>query len=412
MLTWLNDTLLLLNNNSSKKNIGGYTRLGFSSEEDLSIQAFITIAKQLHLKIEIDAIGNVFAKWQGSNIDLPSIAFGSHLDTVINGGAYDGVAGVLAGLGVIKQLQNMNYQPLHSIEIICFRAEESSRFGVSTTGSKAMTNLLKIDKIKDLKDTNGITVKEALERLHFNLTNIKSMNWKDRNFHSFVELHTEQGLILNLSDKEIGIVKAIASPLRLKIIIHGDANHTGTTPMNNRSDALATTAKIITFIEKKGYFFSKREHFVATASTINNYPNAMNVIPKTVELGVDIRSINKQLLNDFYQQLHNYCRMVSSQKNTQIKCIELANETPVLMNESVIERLKQACHKSNKSYCEMISGAGHDAMNMAQRWPSAMVFIPCNGVSHNPNEFTEIKNIANGIDVLTNYIKLIDYEVE
>ncbi|WP_180994438.1 M20 family metallo-hydrolase [Bacillus sp. Marseille-P3661] len=409
MLHWLDEKLQMLNPQTTRDENGGYTRLGFSEEEQLAMKAFIEIANELNLVIRKDEIGNLIAQWPGSNPTLPHIATGSHLDTVKNGGAYDGAAGVLAGLGVIKQLQSLKYTPSHTIEVICFISEESSRFGVPTIGSKAMTGQLEIDKIKHLTDPDGTTIQDAMEHIGVNLSEISRAERKGSELHSFVELHIEQGIVLENADCNVGIVSGISSPLRYKVQINGVASHSGSTLMEYRKDAMAIAGRIITFIEELGKSESQKDHFVSTVTTADVSPNVMNVIPGSVTLGIDIRSTNDQLKQQSQTKFENYCKSLSASTGVDIKLIEIANEPAVLMNEQVMNDLMEVAGISNKSHMKIMSGAGHDAMNMAAKWKSGMLFIPCkDGISHHPNEYAKTSDILNGIDVLTNYIKLID----
>jgi hydantoinase/carbamoylase family amidase len=410
---WLEEKFKLLNPKETKDKNGGYTRLGYSKEEQLAINAFITIAKELNLNIYKDEIGNVIATWPGKIPKLPNLSFGSHLDTVKNGGAYDGVAGVLAGLGVIKLLKSLDYKPTRSIEIICFISEESSRFGVSTIGSKAMTGMLGIDNLKDLTDENSVKLEEAMKSQGIIIEEIMNAKRNEMDLHSFIELHIEQGEILQNSKKNIGIVTGIASPLRYKVYLNGEASHTGTTPMDKRKDALATAGKLITFIEELGKKSAKKDHFVATVTTVDVSPNVMNVIPETVLLGLDIRSTNDELKKESEKLLIDYCNRLSASNGVEIKLVEIANEQAVILDQNVIRDLKEAAKISNLSFTEIASGAGHDAMNMAAKWPTGMIFIPCkDGKSHHPHEYAEISDIFNGIQVLSNYVKRIDEKVE
>ncbi|MGM8212836.1 M20 family metallo-hydrolase [Virgibacillus sp. W0430] len=407
MLTWLNNTLRLLNPDCTKQSSGGYTRLAFTKEEQAAMHAFISIAKSLDLDVRTDAIGNVIATYQGAKPELPPIAFGSHLDTVKNGGAYDGTAGVLAGLGVIKQLRDIGFQPDHSLEIICFIAEESARFGIATIGSKAMAGLLPIGELDHLVDEQNVSLYEAL-RLHgLNISDIKKMDWQEKELHSFVELHIEQGPLLESANKQIGIATGIASPLRYQLQLKGEAGHTGTTPMKKRKDALVAAARWISFIEELGADLATKDHFVATVSTAHVAPNNMNVIPESVTLGVDIRSTNEQLLEESEKLLHAFCDTVVETTGVETNLLQLAKEYPVFMDLEVTDQLIKAAEHSGKTYQYIVSGAGHDVMNMAQRWPSGLLFIPCNGVSHNPDEYTDTVNILNGIEVLVDYVKLV-----
>mgnify|MGYP001943644109 CR=1 FL=1 len=387
---------------------GGYTRLGFTLEEQEAIRAFKQIAQELQLTISEDEIGNVIATFHGMDPSLPSIAFGSHLDTVTNGGAYDGVVGVLAGLGVIKQLKDFNYKPHRSINVICFISEESSRFGVSTIGSKAMAGLLDVERIKRLTDQNQITFQEAIEQLGFDIEKIKLMGKKRNQFHSFVEIHIEQGNILKDSNKKIGIVQTIATPLRYKISFEGEASHTGTTPMGKRKDTLATAARFISFIEDLGNTYANKDHFVATVSVAHVSPNVMNVIPEKTELYLDIRSINEELLEKAEVMINSYCTFLMKKYELNIRLYQISKELPIHLDNTVTSHLVEATNLANCSYQYMVSGAGHDVMNMAQIWPSGLIFIPCEGISHHPDEYTDPNNILNGINVLINYIKLVE----
>lgn len=409
VLQWLDEKLNMLNPPITREINGGYTRLGFSEEEQLAMKAFIEIANELHLTIRKDGIGNLIAFWPGSNPLLPHIAMGSHLDTVKNGGAYDGVSGVLAGLGVIKKLQSLKYMPSHTIEVICFISEESSRFGVPTIGSKAMTGQLEIDTIKHLTDHNGMTLQDAMELNGVNLSEIISVEREDYELHSFVELHIEQGIVLENAGCNVGIVSGIASPLRYKAHINGVASHSGSTLMEHRKDAMAIAGRIITFIEELGKNESQKDHFVSTVTTAEVFPNVMNVIPGVVTIGIDIRSTNDQLKKQSQRKFEDYCSFLSDSTGMEVKLIEITNEPAVLMDQQVMNDLTEAARISNKSYMEIISGAGHDAMNMATNWKTGMLFIPCKGgISHHPDEYAKTSDILNGIDVLINYIKLID----
>lgn len=401
-----------MNPEQTRDKNGGYTRLGFSEEERLAKDGVISIANELKLSVKEDMVGNIIAVWNGNYPELPSISIGSHVDTVKCGGSYDGTVGVLAGFGAIKLLKSVGYVPKHSVEVICFSSEESSRFGVSTIGSKAMTGKLDIDKVKDLTDSEGISLKEALQTQGLDITKVYSAERQNDALHSFIELHIEQGKLLEEARCPIGIVTGIASPLRLKVNISGMASHSGTSPMGKRQDALASASKIINFVEEMGLKQSKKDHFVSTVTVIDTEPNVMNVIPSYVSLGIDIRSTDDQLKMESYQMIKKYCNTLSVDRNVSIKIMELSNERAVFMNNMVMEDLKQAVKLSNNSFMEMTSGAGHDSMNTSYKWPTGLMFIPCrNGVSHHPDEHAEISHIQIGVEVLSEYIKIVDNRV-
>lgn len=378
----------------------GINRLAYTKEEQDALSYLTKIALDNKLSVKKDSIGNLFIKRKGINDFLPVVAMGSHIDSVYNGGKYDGTIGVIAGLEVLLSLNEYSIKTKHSIELIVFACEESARFGTATIGSKAMTGNIKKSELLSLKDKNNVSFKDALHKVGLNLQEIDSVRRKKSEFSSFIELHIEQGPILEQNDIDIGIVTGVSAPTRFKVTILGESSHSGSTPMNFRKDALTGAAEIILRLED----IAKKEAHLGTVSTIgvtNVYPGAMNVVPGQVELLVDIRSINAQskmrVVNQFSREINEIC----TGRNLISEIELLSDEIPTLLDKNIIEKTKNICESFDYSYKKMPSGAGHDAMNMASFCKTGMIFIPSeDGLSHNPKEFTKMSEIEKGAKVL------------
>lgn len=404
---WIEKSLLTLNLTDSMETKDGFTRLGFSKEEKLAHEQFQKIASSLGLKTWQDQVGNQWAVWE-VDPDAPTIGIGSHLDTVFEGGGYDGVVGIVAALGAIRELKKKNIKPNKNIAVISFVCEESSRFGVSTIGSKTIVGDIEKNKWEKITDQENITMVEAMEEFGVDWDEFHEAYCEDNQFESFLELHIEQGSHLFKENIDIGIVYGISTPIRLKITALGKANHTGTTQMHERKDALVAIAPLINYVQKKALELNKQsEHpLVATVSTVNVTPNAMNVIPGKVELGIDIRSVDDNLKDKFSNLVKSYCKRLEAEHQIKIEVEEIVNEEAVILNEEIQQKLAETCESLEISFCKMNSGAGHDVMNIAKRWPSGLIFIPSvNGISHHPDEYTPLRNIRIGISLLTEYLR-------
>lgn len=408
MKQWVEETLKQLNLVESMNQPEGFNREGYTKKEDESIEEFKRIAENLGMELQVDAAGSVIARWHGLKPSDPAVATGSHLDTVISGGGYDGVAGVLCGLGAVKKLKETGFQPVSPIEVICFRSEESSRFGVSTIGSKAMSGILDL-AIGDVKDIGGTTIQQAVEDRGFDWNKIQSAERKKEEIKSFIELHIEQGTQIEEYGKDYGVVHGVACPIRLNLEVQGKAGHTGTTPMNSRQDAMVAFAPIVSFVQKKALEMSEENEnpVVATVSKVELKPNSMNVIPSTVIGGVDIRSVDDRLKAQLVQAIEEKCRNIEKQFGVKILISTLVNNDSVHLDEIVAKKLEQAGKELGYSSHHMNSGAGHDVMNMAKKWPAGLIFIPCkDGLSHHPLEHASIDDLVIGIDLLSQYMKM------
>jgi hydantoinase/carbamoylase family amidase len=391
----------LLNNlNQYNSGTKGITRVAFTNEEQACGHAFMRLCKNEGLEIRMDYCGNIIARREGKQKNLPPVVIGSHLDTVYQGGKYDGVVGVTAGLEVIKRLNEQKLETEHPIEIISFACEESSRFGVSTVGSKAMAGILQKEKYQHLKDKDGITFEKALSLCALRFDQLDLASRATERFQAFFELHIEQGPILMNTNKKIGIVTGIAAPVRLIIEVKGAASHSGTTPMNMRKDALLGASELALALEEA----AKEEQHNGTVATIGvlSIPmGAMNVVPGTVEMKVDIRSTSTASRNKVLDALLKKMEDVQERRGLTIASQEISNEEPVQLSKELTLQIEKICQEKNLPYQWMQSGAGHDAMNMTSFGPVGLIFIPSlNGISHHPDEHTDLDDILIGIDVL------------
>lgn len=375
---------------------GGVTRLGYSKEEDQMHDIFMDIGKKMNLNVSRDEVGNTYINNNANASEYYMI--GSHLDSVINGGRYDGVVGVIAGLLILKWISEENINI--PIKVAAFRCEESSNFGISTIGSGLITN--KITK-KDIE--NLMSVKEELLGNIFSQKGYNLNPKKITNIKEYIELHIEQGKVLEECDIKVGIVSDIAGPRRFNVFINGQAEHSGATPMNMRNDALCAASEFILELEKSGNL-EKDKKSVATVGIIENLPNVLNVIPGEVRLGVDIRGIDEESLDCIEKKMRENLLFISEKRNIEYFIQKISYVKPVRMSRSIKEKLCKCAEKLKMTYKVMPSGAGHDVMTFENICDTAMVFIPCyKGISHNKNEFTKLDSILDGAKVIYEYLK-------
>lgn len=378
---------------------GGVTRLALTKEDLNARQYLIEKMKETNLSITMDAVGNTFGRREGLK-NLPPVLIGSHLDTVVEGGNFDGIAGVIAALEVMRRLNEESIETIRPIEMINFTAEESSRFLTATLGSKCMRGSLTIEQLKSMKDSSSISFYEALKQAGFQPEQLETVKKKKGDYHAFMELHIEQGPVLEVENRSIGIVTAIAAPTRLKVHVKGVADHSGTTPMHLRNDALVGASELIVALEtiassKAG------ANTVATVGNVLVQPGVMNVIPGEVTLLVDIRDIHIEDKNKAVGLFLKEIDQVAQKRNLQIAHELLVNDTPVPLSSKIIHCLKENAQKLNEPYQVMHSGAGHDAMNLVPITDVGMIFVPSkDGISHNKLEHTDLEHILKGIDLL------------
>ena len=384
----------------------GINRLAFTDADWEWRQYIIDCMNDAGLDVEIDGFGNIIGYKIGTNPDLPVVMVGSHTDSVPNGGNYDGVAGVLSAIEVVRSIIDDGFEHEHTIAAVDFMCEESSRFGAATLGSKAMRGKLTLNDLHRLVDKQGISLYDSLKDRKLYPDAIESMAY-NRPVKAFIEMHIEQGKVLEHEQKQIGIVSGIAAPERFYVTIRGNADHSGATPMNLRHDALCGASKIILGIEEVTSM-QEEPPVVGTVGIAEVVPGAMNVIPGSVKLGVDIRSISKVARDSVVFLIKELIDVIAEKRGLSYTIEHISKESPVSMHSSMIEEIKRAAKSLNIEYITMPSGAGHDAMHWTDVAPTGMIFIPCrDGISHNPAEFAAMDDIVAGAEVLENVIKNI-----
>lgn len=375
------------------------TRLAFTAKDIEARDYLLQFLQQYHLDIRIDPIGNVIIRRQGMENHLPAVAFGSHIDTVINAGSLDGTLGSVAGLEILLQLCEQNQQTRYPLEFIIFTCEESSRFNYATLGSKIMCGITNQAGLSQLKDKQGNGLQQALQDIGLDFSKVDQAKRNANEFKCFFELHIEQGPRLENEQKTIGIVTGIAAPIRCIVKIKGQADHSGATAMHYRHDALLGAAELALALEQAAI---KAGHStVATAGNLTAKPGVMNVVPGYAELLVDIRGTRIDARDSVFEDLQQQIQRVAAERGLEIELQLISKDKPVQLDAQMVELLTNITQDLGYSYEVMPSGAGHDAMHLATLCPTGMIFVPSHlGISHNPLEFTSWEDIEAGIRVL------------
>ncbi|WP_460179045.1 M20 family metallo-hydrolase [Campylobacter concisus] len=381
---------------------GGLTRLAFS-KEDLEARKFlINLIEKNGFKLKIDNVGNIYAIYDdGCKVGAKPVCVGSHIDSVPNGGFYDGTLGVMAGLEALTAIKEAGIKLKRPLWLINFSCEESSRFKTATIGSKIISGKLSQQRLHELKDEDGISLFEAMSAAGFKPQNLDEAILKENSLHAYLELHIEQGPVLERSAISVGVVSGIAAPIRFEITIQGKADHSGATPMNMRSDALLAASHIIIAANK---FAKNKKTAVATVGYAHAKPGVLNVVPGEARLGVDLRDIDKASLEELNLELRNFVGELSRELKFSYEIRELSSDEPVKLSEHAINLLEDEAKKLGIKTLTLPSGAGHDAMNLTKLANSVgMLFIPCvDGISHNTKEAINFKDAVSATKILTN----------
>lgn len=376
----------------------GITRLAYTKEW-LDVRQFLReeMAK-LDLDIYEDEFGTLLGRLPGKNTDALPVATGSHLDSVPQGGNYDGVLGVLGGLAAIAEIKKRGITE-RSIDLILFPAEEASRFGAGMLGSKLLLGLGNQTELLALQDPDGIPLSQTLRDCNFSADSDRPM---PKDWHVFLELHIEQGPVLERENLDIGVVNAIAGPTHFKITVTGVAAHSGATPMVGRQDALVAAAKMVVEANQIGRAYAQRD-IVTTVGKIQAFPGAVNVVPGKVEFLLDIRGIDKDTIWEVADSLRESFPEIAKEERCDIVMELLVSDDPTPLNSDVISLLENMSLRLGYQTKVLPSGAGHDAMNMAVHGiPTGMIFVPSQkGISHNPTEYSSPEQITKGVHLLT-----------
>jgi N-carbamoyl-L-amino-acid hydrolase len=375
------------------------TRVVFS-EADLRARGYVkSLCASAGLTIQEDAIGNTFARWQGSDPELAPVGTGSHIDAIPNAGLYDGCVGVLGGLEAIRVLQKLGFKPRRSIELVIFTSEEPTRFGIGCLGSRMMANVITPKQALALRDKEGRGLEELRAQAGFTGP-LESVILPKGRFNRFVELHIEQGPLLEEEGIDLGLVTHIAAPASLRILIEGEGGHAGARLMPGRKDALAAAAELILALEAA----AKGTGVIDTVGTVGVcevFPGAVNSIPSRVRLETDVRDIDGARRDSVLDTLRRACSDVAASRGVTITT-ELVNaDPPATCDAEIVSTMEAAAGEAGKTYKKMVSRAYHDSLFMARIAPVAMLFIPCRGgVSHRPDEYASPEWIGSGVNVL------------
>jgi ureidoglycolate amidohydrolase len=351
------------------------------------------------LTVREDAVGNTFARWTGFDPSAPAVGSGSHIDAIPNAGKYDGVVGVLGGLEAIRALQHSGFRPKRSIELLIFTAEEPTRFGIGCLGSRLLSGMLSPGVARQLTDKDGARLDEVRRGAGF-AGELEQVKLPAGYYTAFVELHIEQGPLLERQQIPLGIVTNIAAPASLRILIEGSGGHAGGVLMPDRRDALCAASEMILAIETAART-SGAIDTVATVGICEVFPGAVNSIPSRVRLSVDIRDTDLQRRDGVMRTIETRCRSIGAERNVSIDFELLNADAPANCAPPIIEALAQSCREHELKFLPMVSRAYHDSLFIARIAPVAMLFIPCrNGYSHRPDEYAAPEDIVRGTLVL------------
>lgn len=384
----------------------GVTRLVYSRAWQ---EAQSCLAKEMEaagLSVRWDKVGNLIGRLEGSDPNAPVILTGSHIDTVRNGGKLDGAYGIAGGIAALRLLKEARGTPIHPIEVVSFCEEEGSRFPIAYWGSGNVTGQFDWRGGHEYRDTNQTTLASAMEAAGFGREDQPDSLRSD--LGAFVELHIEQGVMLERLAKQIGIVEAIVGQRRYGVSLQGSANHAGTTPMPMRVDALAGAAEMIVRLE---VLASRNASLVATVGRMNAVPNTPNVIPGAVEFTVDVRHDNEGTLSWFCDYLFQEYAEIANRRGLTLSVTPWLETKPVPMSRTLAMHTEDVCDALSLSSRRMPSGAGHDAQLFAPLCPTAMIFVPSKGgISHSPDEYTSPQQLADGVSVLASLLYELAYE--
>jgi beta-ureidopropionase / N-carbamoyl-L-amino-acid hydrolase len=386
-----------------------YTRRSFTA---LYLEGRALVAQRFAdagMTTRIDTAGNLIGRIEGSNPALGVIAVGSHSDTVPSGGRFDGIAGVATGLEIARTLRDSGTRLRHTLEIIDFLAEEPSEYGLSCVGSRGMSGALD-EKMLDLTEQAGETLGSALQRVGGNPACLGEAKRDD--IRAFLELHIEQGIVLESRSLDVGIVTSIVGIRRIEVVFQGEADHAGATPMTLRRDALVAAAHTVVSVRKAAEHLAAEEsgYFVATIGLLTVDPSASNVVPGRCRLVIDARTTDPSLTKRFVETIDRESSAhAGAARVTRVSFATLSDGPPVACDEHLRSALRRGANELGLKEMDLPSGAGHDAAFMSRIAPSAMVFVPCRaGKSHAPEEWADRDALAAGAAVVYQAVKNLD----
>jgi N-carbamoyl-L-amino-acid hydrolase len=384
---------------------GGVTRIGYS-ETDMAAREYVMgLMKNAGLEVRIDPAGNIFGRRAGTD-KLPILLFGSHIDSVMHGGNYDGDVGSLGAIEVIRALNNGSVKTRHPLEVVIWTNEEGNHFGLGTLGSAVAAGLLG-PEILGRKDEQGLTIADWLRRYGQDPAHLTDARIPKGALAGFVELHIEQGPNLDEGKIPIGVVQGIVGLKRWKCVVTGFANHAGTTPMNRRKDALAAASKDVLAVREVVRAETGRQ--VGTVGYMKVEPGAINVIPGHVEFPVEMRDLDAAKIGRMWEQVQERFKQTDKEENVATECTPLDDVDPARSDAAIQNAIRDAAKSLGFATMDLPSAAVQDSQQIAKIAPMGMIFVPSrDGISHSPKEFTSWQDVANGAEVLYRVILLLD----
>ena len=385
------------------------TRVLFS-DADLRGRDYVAgLCQSAGLSLRVDAVGNMFARWVGSVPDAAAVATGSHIDAIPNAGKFDGVVGVLGGITAIEALQEAGFKPMRSIEVVVFTAEEPTRFGIGCLGSRMLAGALPLDKVAALRDPEGQSLEDLRRRA--DLTEpLETVALPESFYSAFVELHIEQGPLLERENIPIGIVQAIAGPSAYRVKIAGEGGHAGAVLMPERHDASLAAAELALAVEKAA-LASGSPDTVATTGKWEIFPNAINSVPCDVMLEIDLRDTCLGTRDRALMLMREASDEIAARRGVKMVWDEINSDPPAEGDPRTIAITEDVALKLDLATKRMVSRAYHDSLFMARICPTTMIFIPCkNGYSHRPEEHSDPAHIAAGTRVLAGTLARLSHE--
>lgn len=387
------------------RSVPGWTRVALSPWDHAGRTWAAAQLVGLGLETWVDPVGNVLGRWPGTDPTLPALMTGSHLDTVEGAGRFDGMAGFVGAVEAVRMLQESSIRLRHDLLVVSFFNEEPNRFGLSCVGSRAMTGQLTSDHLR-LVDGQGITFGSALSSGGIDIDNVTSSQLTPGQVGLFVELHIEQGPVLEEQASQIGLVTSITGVSRFRALFHGRRGHAGTTPMDRRADAGCAAAGTVLAVE---HIASAHDHSRGTTGFVSFTPEAVNIVSDLAEVRGELRSPVDEWLVHARSQLAQRAHDEGIRRSVEVELEWLSHERPTSMNRDVLGLLDGVVRSLGYRHSRLYSGAEHDAAVMAALCPTGMVFIPSHdGLSHCPQEWTAIDDIAAGVHVLTQALVAAD----
>lgn len=377
----------------------GVTRITFTPEYQQALEAVAGWMAEAGLTTRLDAAGNLIGRREGAQPGLPAIALGSHIDTVINGGRYDGSLGVLAAIEVAHALAEEGIPTRHPLEVISFMEEEGTRWGTNMLGSRFMLGRITPETMAERTDRQGVSIAQAMAATGLDPARAGEAARDPGAFHAYVELHIEQGAVLESLDLPVGAVTGIAGPLFLALHLEGRTDHAGATPMGLRRDALVGAAQLVLAAQQAAVAASPTA--VATVGRLEVKPGAINAIPGEVFMTLDLRDIIEERRDRLEHSMREAIEHITAAAGLRFRLEEMSRHKPVLLPQHMVETVFRACEAVGAPAHRLPSGAGHDAQIMASVVDTAMIFVRSReGISHSPREFTSAEDIRIGAEVL------------